>query len=256
MASIAELCVLAFAGLMYGPDHIKLNSSLLPWLSLSFAQILLALFSKNVAYRASGLYCCKICKFLAKTPLNWEPGDHGVRLTRSIWQDHGKLTIGAAIWFAWIVQYAILRQIGNGSVSYLFGCGDVGRVVGCLAELCKASKDDTLVVRPHCATCITLAKSSFPDEAKPRHTIIFASRNIQAIVDGMLSVDHAALLEPLPLHFRPAKIILPASFARAVTQGAICKVCSHIQKQFIDYGVDIRVGFVPPYAAAWGGAVG
>jgi hypothetical protein len=55
-------------------------------------------------------------------------------------------------------------------------------------------------------------------------TIILASCNVQAIIDGVLSVDHATVLEPRPFLECPRKVVW-----RPVTT-AICQVSRNIEE--------------------------
>lgn len=125
---------------MYGPDQIKLSS--LPCRSLF--QMLFAFVSKNAAYRDSGEYCCRICRFRANTPLNLAWSAHAPSMP----PDAGSYlaAICTTVGLTSVVQDAVDCQGCDGGVRYLLGRCNVSVVLSGAAELCQTTKNDTLVV--------------------------------------------------------------------------------------------------------------
>ncbi len=77
-------------------------------------------------------------------------------------------------------------------------------------------------------------------------TIVLASSDVEAIVDRVLIIDHAASLERRPLLLGPRQII-SCSIAATVR-----KVCSNIQKELVRGCIDVGMAFVPPdQPTAW-----
>ncbi len=81
------------------------------------------------------------------------------------------------------------RQVRHSRVRDQFGFLDIRSILRSPTEFSETAENDTLVVRPDCTA------------------IVLASGNIEPVVNGILGIDHATVLEPIPLLLSPAKVV-------------------------------------------------
>src|SRR3569833_1137583 len=138
----------------------------------------------------------------------------------------GRAVAGAAVALPRFAQHAAALQLGAGGVRQsACRCQQPG-VAGGPVELAQPAEHDALVVGPG------------------RLAVVGAAAG-EAVVDQMVTVDHAAALEPRPLVLGPAQV-------RRVTGNAVVQGRGELEEQLVRDGVLVVLGLAPPDAAAAG----
>ena len=117
-----------------------------------------------------------------------------------------------------------IAESGDGGARDGFGGGDVccvGREGG--VHLDEGAENDALIVGPH------------------RAAVVLAGGEVEAVVDGIVSVDHAGCAEPGPGFLRPIEVV-----GFSVGRGAVGEVGGDGDEEFVFNGAVCLVLLVPP----------
>ena len=144
-----------------------------------------------------------------------------------------------------------VRKLRDGGVGDAFGCCDVAGVVGGDGEGGQGAEDDALIVCPTTTSSVSLhGRANDLSLNLPDRPVIVRTRPIvQTIIDVPLSIDHAALLEPLPALFRSIEII-----ARLLLRPSR-QMSRNVNVQLIRNRVNVSMLLVPPQTATRSRAV-
>lgn len=152
-----------------------------------------------------------------------------------------------AVRFAWVVQDVVRICEGRDSSICDLSCSrEIAWVRGGFVQFDKAAKDDALVVAPTVYFIKLIISACYIFISSQRHhlhscPVILAVRR-EAIVDGVVLVNHPAGREPLPFLLRPVDIIL--AVLRTVGQMS----CDG-EEELVRNGVDVGFRRVPPDTA-------
>lgn len=130
------------------------------------------------------------------------------------------------------MQDSVGRELANSRGSDCVRCVQILIIPRRLRQFDQTPQNNALVIRPH-----------------HRGPVILARIQIQSIVYRVPAVYQSRPLEPRPLSLRCIPILL------ALSLYAVCEVGSYTQEEFVGYGVDVGVLFVPPDSACTAGVL-